>query len=451
MANPAIRFSLKLFVDENFTAPLTPQLNYITKEKDIEQHIKNTWSLLKRPADTAGNIGSLLPLPHAYMVPGGPLRELNYADSYYMMLGFQESGEEALLEKMVKNFAYLIDSFGYIPSGNRTYYLGRSNPPFFALMIDMLARVKGDSAYSTYLPQLEKEYNYWMQGSAALAPSHATKNCVRLKDGSVLNRYWDEQDTPRPEAYYEDAMLTAKMPAAAARRLHRELRAAAASGWNGSSRWLTDKNNAASVQVTQVIPVDLNCLLYQLELVIAKGKLLKRDDAGVAIFRQKALRRLTAIDKYCWNKRLNFYTDYNFALNRQSGIISAAGIYPFCLFDQKPDYMSLLAKKVAGVVKQMLLKEGGIQNSTTGVNGCAAQQWMMVWGLDRCGQKELAREIASRWIQLNKKIFDANGRLLAMYNVADATAAPAGIEERWQDAVGSTAGVYLQLVKLYGK
>src|SRR5215216_1988625 len=51
--NPAIKFSLKMFVEENFELPKSPQLNYITQEKDVVMHIKNLWSVLKRNADTA--------------------------------------------------------------------------------------------------------------------------------------------------------------------------------------------------------------------------------------------------------------------------------------------------------------------------------------------------------------------------------------------------------------
>jgi alpha,alpha-trehalase len=32
---------------------------------------------------------------------------------------------------MVDNFAYLLDTYGFIPNGNRSYYLTRSQPPFF--------------------------------------------------------------------------------------------------------------------------------------------------------------------------------------------------------------------------------------------------------------------------------------------------------------------------------
>src|SRR5215471_11973095 len=72
------QFNLKKFVEDNFDLPVTPQLNYVTKEKDIVAHIKSLWNVLKRQPDTSGlpptpsNGGggkesSLLPLPYPYI------------------------------------------------------------------------------------------------------------------------------------------------------------------------------------------------------------------------------------------------------------------------------------------------------------------------------------------------------------------------------------------------
>ena len=458
-SNPAIRFSLPLFIEENFELPATPQLNYITKEKDIEQHIKNLWTVLKRNADSASNVAgnSLLPLPHAYLVPGGRFREIYYWDSYFTMLGLKESGEHELLENMIKNFAFLIDSFGHVPNGNRTYYLSRSQPPFFALMVELLASIKGDAIYPQYLPQLEKEYRYWMDGYEKLLPRQSAKAVVKLKDGSLLNRYWDELDIPRQEAYYEDQTLSSKYTEAKAKKLYRDLRAAAASGWDFSSRWLADKKTLATIQTTNIIPVDLNCLLYKLELVIARAKLLQHNDSTVAIFRKKAADRLSAIDKYCWNKKIDFYTDFDFFTGQQSSMVTPAGMYPFCFFDQKLGYMSLLARRIGEVVKTKLLKDGGIvtTENTTGQqwdapNGWAPLQWMTIWGLDRCGQKELAREIARRWLNLNIRVFNQTGKLMEKYNVVDSKAPAGGGEYPSQDGFGWTNGVFLKLVSMYG-
>ena len=53
------------------------------------------------------------------------------------MQGLAASNRCDLMEGMLDNFAYLIDQFGHIPNGNRTYYLSRSQPPFFASMINL--------------------------------------------------------------------------------------------------------------------------------------------------------------------------------------------------------------------------------------------------------------------------------------------------------------------------
>jgi Neutral trehalase len=89
----------------------------------------------------------LLPLPHPYIVPGGRFREIYYWDSYFTMLGLKESGEVQTIENMIDNFAYLIQTYGHIPNGNRSYYVSRSQPPFFALMVELLAGIKGKEMY----------------------------------------------------------------------------------------------------------------------------------------------------------------------------------------------------------------------------------------------------------------------------------------------------------------
>jgi len=296
-----------------------------------------------------------------------------------------------------------------------------------------------------------------MEGSGKLKRSQSDKSAVKLKDGSLLNRYWDELAIPRQEAYYEDETISSKFAEGKAQKINRDLRAAAASGWDFSSRWFADNKNISTIQPTNIIPVDLNCLLYKLELVIAKAKLLQRNDSAATLYQQKATDRLNAIDKYCWNKQLSFYTDYNFVAQKQSALITPAGIYPFCFFDQKPDYMSLLARRVGNTIKLKLLKEGGIvttENKTgqqwDAPNGWAPLQWMTVWGLDRCGQKELAREIAERWLKLNLSVFMQTGKLMEKYNVVDTKSPSGGGEYPAQEGFGWTNGVFLKLVSLYG-
>src|SRR5688572_5163540 len=203
--NPAVRFSLELFVKENFDLPpAPPTINYVQQEKDVVMHIKNLWGALRREPDKKIEGSSLLPLPHPYIVPGGRFREIYYWDSYFTMLGLKESGETDMIENMIKNFAYLINTYGHIPNGNRTYYVSRSQPPYFAKMVELLSEIKGPGVYKTYLPALEKEYKFWMEGSATVKPGGSFKSVVKLKDGTLLNRNWDNSNSPRQESYRED-------------------------------------------------------------------------------------------------------------------------------------------------------------------------------------------------------------------------------------------------------
>jgi alpha,alpha-trehalase len=98
--------------------------------------------------------------------PGGRFREVYYWDSYFTMLGLAESGLDAIVLDMVDNFAHEIDRFGHIPNGNRTYYLSRSQPPFFSHMVELAARLAGAQVYATYLPQVQREHTFWMAASA---------------------------------------------------------------------------------------------------------------------------------------------------------------------------------------------------------------------------------------------------------------------------------------------
>src|SRR5258705_3150210 len=107
------------------------------------------------------------------------------------MLGLKESVETEIIKNIIKNFAYLIETYGHIPNGNRSYYIGRSQPPFFAAMVQLLASIKGDEVYTIYLPALEKEYNFWMYGASTLKQGQVFRRAVKLKDGTILNRYWD--------------------------------------------------------------------------------------------------------------------------------------------------------------------------------------------------------------------------------------------------------------------
>lgn len=452
--NPSLHFKLEEFVLANFNPPKPPQSNYTTQEKDVVQHIKNLWNVLKRDADTPVNGSSLLPLPNSYIVPGGRFGEIYYWDSYFTMLGLKESGRTDMIENMVKNFAYLIDTYGHIPNGNRSYYISRSQPPFFSVMVELLASIKGNEAYTTFLPEMEKEYEFWMEGAGNLKVGEAHRRVVKLMDGTVLNRYWDDAATPRPEGFKEDVAI-AERSGRNKEEMYRNLRAGAESGIDFCSRWFDDKKNLVTIEVIDFIPPDLNALMVHLEQTIALAKSFSNDSSGAGSFAEKAAIREAAVNKYCWNKQLNYYTDYNFKKKKQSDVVTPAGMYPFCLMKKS----ALLQKKcevATTALKKKLLKAGGIlasENNTgqqwDAPNGWAPLEWMTIWGLDRCGQEDLARDIATRWVKLNVQVFQQTGKLMEKYNVVDMNLSGGGGEYPGQDGFGWTNGVLLTLINKY--
>ena len=448
-------FDLHKFVFDNFELPPAPSDTYKTNEsEDVVTHIHNLWSVLKRTPDKVVEGSSLLPLPYPYIVPGGRFREVYYWDSYFTMLGLKESGEIDMIDNMVKNFAYLIENYGHIPNGNRTYYLGRSQPPFFSVMVELLAEAKGDSVYQEFLPAMEKEYAFWMDGSGKLKAGQAYRRVVRLKNGEIMNRYWDDATVPRQESWRED-VLTAQRSGRDKLEMYEELRAAAESGIDFSCRWFGDGKNLTTIRTSDFIPPDLNALLYHLEWSISKALLMNKDSTS-EVYRRKAIRRGELIDKYCWNKTVNFYTDFDFKTQKQSKIIDPGGMYPFCFINEHPDYMSFLGSRVADVIRAKLLKPGGVVTTefNTGQqwdapNGWAPLEWMTIWGLDRSGQKDLAADIAARWVKLNEKVYKATGKLMEKYNVVDIDKDAGGGEYPGQDGFGWTNGVLLKLIAKY--
>ncbi len=448
-------FDLKAFVLDNFTLPVKPASGYTSKaSQTAQQHIMDLWPVLTRPAQKAGNpIGSLVPLPNPYVVPGGRFGEIYYWDSYFTMLGLQVSGQGSKIRNMVNNFAYLIKTFGFIPNGNRTYFLGRSQPPFFSLMVNLLSEVEGRRTLLNYLPQLQQEYDFWMDGKTRVtAQSPAYRRLVRLPDGVFLNRYYDDRDTPRPESYKEDVGLarqTAKRKPEAGRILYRHLRAGAESGWDYSSRWLRDGKRLRTIHTTDFIPVDLNALLVNLEQTLAEGYRLKGDRKQEKLYLQLAKQRRSALLKYCWDGKREFFFDYDFVAKKQSAVYSLAAVYP--LFFTVATVSQ--AQAVARVIQRDFLKPGGLTTTLvrTGEqwdapNGWAPLQWMSIQGLRNYKLTKLADQIKTAWVAENLRVYKASGKMVEKYDVISTTAAKGG-EYPTQDGFGWTNGVLLRLLK----
>jgi alpha,alpha-trehalase len=445
-------FDLKKFVAERFAAPPNVASDFHTVAgQDVRQHIDALWKVLERKPEDQRPNSSRLSLPYRYIVPGGRFNEIYYWDSYFTMQGLEESGRHDLTMDMIANFGWLIDHYGHIPNGNRSYFLSRSQPPFFAAMIELAATREGDAVHKKYLPQLLREYQFWMDGANTLKPGAAHRRVVKLADGTVLNRYWDDRNIPREEAYKED-VATARQAGAGSPEIYRNLRAAAESGWDFSSRWFAGKT-LATIHTIDLIPPDLNSLLYQLELTIAKGCEVTADAACAKDMKGKAEARRAALTRYLWNEKARAFTDYDWRKQQLNTQVTAATVYPL--------YFNVASKAqgkaVATTVRETLLQPHGLATTTvqTGEqwdapNGWAPLQWLAIKGLSNYGEQQLAATIAQRWVGKNLQVFKATGKLVEKYDVVGDSAGGGG-EYPLQDGFGWTNGVLRKLLAMYPK
>jgi len=444
-------FSLRAFVEQNFVLPAPAASEFKTAPREeIRAHVDRLWNVLTRKPQDSRGADSQLRLTTRYVVPGGRFRELYYWDSYFTMVGLQASGRHDLVADMVENFAGLIDRYGHIPNGSRSYYQSRSQPPFFAAMVELQAEHDGVAALVKRLPQLQSEYAFWMDGAKDLAPGTAHRRVVRLADGSVLNRYWDDLATPRDESYFED-LETARNSARPAAEVYRDLRAAAESGWDFSSRWFADGGTLSSIRTTDFVPVDLNSLLYKLEITIARAcEAARRADCNGEML-ANARARQTAMFRLMWSSRLDAFVDYDWRNKRGMHRLTAATAYP--LFVDLVDERQ--AQRIAATIRASLLMPHGLATTTVDTgeqwddpNGWAPLQWIAIDGLRRHGDPELAATIAQRWVAENARVYCRTGKLVEKYNVRNAGKG-AGGEYPVQDGFGWTNAVLSKLLALY--
>ncbi|MGN7784726.1 trehalase family glycosidase [Niabella sp. 22666] len=438
-------FDLLAFVQENFSFPGQLRVHSNLAGNNIDHYILNLWDHLTRINTT--DKGSLIGLPHPYVAPGGRFNELYYWDSYFTMLGLVESGRLDLVEGMVDNFTYLIDSIGFIPNASRTYYLTRSQIPFYSAMVKLLRDAQGDAVLVKYQEALEKEYAFWMKGAESLHEHPASLHVVKMEDGSLMNRYWDTENTPRPEGYALDLAIMNQAPGN--KNLYRNLRAACESGWDFSSRWLADGKNLHSICTTEIIPVDLNCMMLHLEQTLLDAYTVSDNRNMRMKFETIVAGRIDAIEKYLWDEQEGVYKDYFFQQKQTTKSKSLAMLFPLYVGISS----SKRAAQVLTFVKEHLLKEGGLLTTNVATEqqwdapkGWAPLQWVGYVAARQYGDSELATAIRSNWMGNVEYRFAQTGKLMEKYPVVkNYDGRDTGGEYPNQDGFGWTNGVYLKM------
>jgi len=375
-----------------------------------------------------------------FVVPGGRFNEMYGWDSYFESVGLLIDGKVELAKAMADNFQYEIEYYGKILNANRSYYLTRTQPPFYSSLIREVFEFTNDKNWlKSHLKTAIKEYEtVWMAKGKRL-----TEN--------GLNRYLAEGIGMPPECEkgHFDAVLK---PYAVAEKLSieafiskyqsGEIKCPELDHYFIHDRTVRESGHDTSYRIeghcADLNLVELNAMLYKYETDFAE--IIQEEFDGqfeaytTSYWQQKAESRKKAVDKYLWNENKGLYFDYNVVTNTQSNFVAASTLAPLwanlCSKEQ--------AVKLVKTAIPLLKEKGGIAGCDEASRGeisakRPARQWdypngwaphqMMAWkGLIAYGFEEEAQELIYRWLyMITKNAVDYNGTIPEKYDVVEAT------------------------------
>ncbi|KAL3106494.1 hypothetical protein niasHT_011871 [Heterodera trifolii] len=395
------------------------ELNKMWKElsKKMPENVNNKM-------DNNGNQRhSLIYLSNPFFVSGGRFREFRYWDSYWMARGLIASRMTKSVKNMCRNFAEMVNRFGFVPAGGRIYYNKRSQPPFLTFLVYDYFAASGDIEFlKEIMPTLEKELNFWQKNRS-----------IQIKvNGKTKTFYQYRADTklPRPEAFCQDVELVKEIadPMEKAKIWH-EISSASESGWDFSSRWIrkdeTDTEKPwklKKLMTTKIVPVDLNALICgnfekmaQMYLQIGNKVKSREYHAKYQLF-------LEDFKSLFYKKEHGIWYDFNFESGTPNEAYYGSATVP--LFTRCYDTIDLSA------AVRMFDRMGHFDNDkklirhpfgvpTSQIN--SSQQWdfpnifpstqlMLIEGLQKSGTKRMkakAKELAHNWVSANFKLFNS--------------------------------------------
>ncbi|KAI8947137.1 glycoside hydrolase family 37 protein [Xylaria longipes] len=310
--------------------------------KQFTEKVIDIWPDLTRKyvgADSCdGCVNSFIPVNRTFVVAGGRFREPYYWDSFWILEGLLRTRGSftEISRNIIENFLDFVEQFGFVPNGARVYYLNRSQLPVLTQMVKIYIDYTNDtSILDRALPLLIKEHSFWTTNRTVEV--EAKNGCTySLAHYAVLNTQ------PRPESYRED-WVTANNHSYYAESgiiypearplnesekaaLYANLASGAESGWDYGSRWIANPSDASndvyfplrSLNVVNMVGVDLNSILYANEIAIAGYLRDAGDDAAAAEFEELAKNRSAAMFDLMWNDKYSRYFDYNLTSNAQN-------------------------------------------------------------------------------------------------------------------------------------
>jgi alpha,alpha-trehalase len=379
-----------------------------------------------------------------FVVPGGRFNEMYGWDSYFESVGLILDDKVHLAKGMADNFQYEIEQYGKILNANRSYYLTRTQPPFYTSLLREVYEVTKDKEWlKNHLKTAIKEYEtVWMvQGK-------------RLTDNG-LSRFLAEGlgVPPECETGHFNAIispLASSLNISVSNYIEKyqkgEIKNSELDIYFLNDRSVRESGHDTSYRIdgncAALNLVDLNAFLYKYETDFAEIIASEFEDNftfntktySSDYWTEKAQHRKKLANTYLWDETQGMYFDYNIKTNLKSAFISATTLMPLWAKMASKEQAERLVKTAIPLLKM----QGGIAGSTKESVGKISterpqRQWdypngwaphqMLIWeGLLNYNYKEEAQELIYRWLfMITKNAVDYNGTIPEKYNVVTAT------------------------------
>lgn len=397
---------------------------------NVEKFILENWGNTIRTCEK--DDGTLIALPKPFTIPTmrDHFQEMYYWDTYFTNVGLflSDLGEQA--KNNTENVAYMIDKYGFMPNGNRTYFLNRSQPPYFTLMVrDVYEQTKDKQWLEKMYFTGCKEHDFWENNrktTCGLNRYHGItlKEDYKTKASQFSRRI--QEECPESE---EECKKLAEISVSFCE-----------SGWDLNSRYGMRPHEHAGI--------DLNSLLYGMEENLA----FFADELGFEHnWRQIAEERKALINKLCWNEKRGIFCDYDFVNEKVCDFFSWAAFYPL--------FTGLATKEQAeSTIKQLHLLEydygvACCENREDLLDfqwdypfGWAPEHYVIMNSLKRYGHENDAKRVAKKYCDLVERNFETTKNLWEKYNVTTGTVTKDREHSQFDNVptmMGWSAGIYL--------
>ena len=384
--------------------------------------------------------GKISGLP--FVVPGGRFNEMYGWDSYFENIGLIIDGKLDLAQSMVDNFSYQITHYGKILNANRSYYLTRTQPPFFSSMIREIFEAmptKDLNWLKNTLSIVIKEYEtVWMETGKRLTENN-------------LNRYFAQGIGLPPETeagHYDDILKpfaeVENLSVADYEKLYyqRKIENLELDAYFVHDRSVRESGHDTSYRLEGICAdlnvVELNAMLYKYETDFAEMISLYLDDKfeynskiyNQRYWNEKSESRKNLMNKFFWNEEENCFFDYNFKTQKQNIFLSATSFFPLwakIATQEQADKMIknalpklIFSGGIAGCSEEALknIDDNKMQRQWDFPNGWPPHQIIIWKGLINYGYHNLAQELIYKWLfMITKNACDYNGTVPEKYNI----------------------------------